>query len=89
MVTQQKRSANGVEILTALPCYRNMLHIANNSEFELYLLDKHFETIVNKIGSFLPVWPLQSQNIDLLTFSSITTKWYVVDRSNYTFSESL
>ena len=24
-----------------------------------------------------------------LTFSSITTKWYVVDRSNYTFSELL
>ena len=32
--------------------------MANYSEFELYLQDKYFETIANKIGSFLPFWPL-------------------------------
>ena len=30
-----------------------MLHIANYSEFELYLPDEHFDTIASKIGSFL------------------------------------
>ena len=30
-------------------------HIANYSEFELYLQDEHFETIASKIGAFLPV----------------------------------
>ena len=40
------------------PYHRNMLHIVNYSEFELYLQDEHFETIVSKIGSFIPVWPL-------------------------------
>ena len=34
-----------------------MLHIANYSEFELYLPDEHFETIASKIGAFLTVWP--------------------------------
>ena len=29
-----------------------MLHIANYSEFELYLPDKHFETIASIIGAF-------------------------------------
>ena len=32
-----------------------MLHIANYSEFELYLPDEHFEIIASKIGVFLPV----------------------------------
>ena len=66
-----------------------MLHLANYAEFELYLPDKYFETIASKIGTFLPVWPLWSQKNWPLTFSSITTKRYIVDRSNYTFSESL
>ena len=30
-----------------------MLHMANNSEFELYLPDEHFETIASKIDPFL------------------------------------
>ena len=29
--------------------------MANYSEFELYLQDEHFETIVSKIEEFLPV----------------------------------
>ena len=33
----------------------NMLHIENYSEFELFLQDEHLETIVSKIGAFLPV----------------------------------
>ena len=34
-------------------------HIANYSEFELYLPDEHFETIASKLDHFfLPVWPL-------------------------------
>ena len=37
---------------------KNMLHIANYSEFKLYLPDGYFETIASKIGAFLPVWPL-------------------------------
>ena len=41
--------------LTAYPCYCNMLHIANYSEFEMYLPDEHFETIASRIGAFLPV----------------------------------
>ena len=32
-----------------------MLHIANYSEFEMYLPDEHFETIASKIVAFLPV----------------------------------
>ena len=45
-----------------------MLHIANNSEFELYLQDEHFETIASKFGALLHVWPLRSQNLDLCLF---------------------
>ena len=66
-----------------------MLHIANYSEFELYLPDEHFETIASKIGPFYLFDPCRAKNNWPLTFSSITTKRYVVDRSNYTFSESL
>ena len=40
------------------PCYRNMLLIANYSEFEMYLPDEYFETTAGKIGAFLPVWSL-------------------------------
>ena len=56
------RNKNGrpmdTNFLTALPCYRNMLHIANYSKFEMYLPDEHFETIASKIGAFLLVWSL-------------------------------
>ena len=38
--------------LTSYLCYRNMLHIANYSEFESYVPDEHFETIASKIGAF-------------------------------------
>ena len=31
------------------------LHIANYSEFELYLPDENFEAIASKFGAFLPV----------------------------------
>ena len=37
-----------------------MLHTANYSEFELYLLDEHFETIASKIWSFLAAKKLTS-----------------------------
>ena len=36
--------------------------------FKIYLLDEHFETIANKIGAFLTVWPLKSQQLDLWPF---------------------
>ena len=53
MVTQQKNcQPMDTYFLTAYPCYRNMLHIANYSEFELYLPDEYFETIASKIGPF-------------------------------------
>ena len=62
-----------------------MLHIANYSEFELYLPDEHFETIASKIGIiFTCLTPVKPKNWPL-TFSSITTKRYVADRSNNTF----
>ena len=32
--------------------------MANYSEFELYLQDKHFETIASKIWAFVPDGPL-------------------------------
>ena len=35
-----------------------MLHVANYSEFELYLPDEQFESIASNIEAFLPVWPL-------------------------------
>ena len=42
------RQPMDTDFLTAWPCYRNMLHIANYSEFELHLRDEHFETIASK-----------------------------------------
>ena len=66
-----------------------MLHIANYSEFELYVQDEHFETIARKIEIFFTCLTSVEPKIWPLTFSSISKKRYVVDRSNYTFSESL
>ena len=48
--------------------------MANYSDFSLYLLDEHFETIASKIGSFLPVWPMWSQNVTFdLSFNNYET----------------
>ena len=44
-----------------------MLHIANYSEFELYLHEEHFKTIASKIGAFLHV---EDTKIIILTFTS-------------------
>ena len=73
------RGQNGqpmeTNFLTAYPCYRNMLHIANYSEFVLYLPDENFETIASKIGSFLPVWLLyRAKNLTFdLSFNNYET----------------
>ena len=52
------------------------------------LLAEHFETIASKIAEFYLFDPVKPKTWPL-TFSSISTKRYVVNRSNYTFSESL
>ena len=44
MVTQQRRSVNGHKLSHCI----TMLHIANYSEFEMYLPDEHFQTIASK-----------------------------------------
>ena len=50
MVTQQKWTLTfSLHNHVTETCYTSY------SEFELYLPDKHFETIASKIGSFLPV----------------------------------
>ena len=57
------RNKNGqpmdTNFLTAKPCYRNMLHIANYSKFEMYLPDEHFETIGQNLGIFTCLIPVE------------------------------
>ena len=64
-------------------------HPANYSDFSSYLLDEHVETIASKMDHFFTCLTPVEPKIWPLTFPSITTKRFVVDRSNYTFSESL
>ena len=45
-----------------------MLHMANYSEFELYLQDEHFETIASKIGAFLLFDPCRAKNLTFVLF---------------------
>ena len=51
-----------------------MLHIANYSEFELYLPDEHFETIASKIGSFYLFDPCRAKKLNFdLSFNNYET----------------
>ena len=63
-------------------CYRNMLHIANYSKFELYLPHEHLRPLPAKLELFYLFDPCRAKNLTS-DFSSITTKLYVVDRSSY------
>ena len=62
--------------------------MANYSDFALYLLDEHFETIASKIGSFYLFDPCRAKN---LTFDLSFYNYETVHRrqGNYTFSGSL
>ena len=60
--------------------------MANSSEFELYLKDEHFDTILQaKLEHFYLFDPFRA-TFD--PFFNNYTKQNVVDRSNYTLSES-
>ena len=68
-----------------------MLHIANYSEFELYLQDEHFETTASESGAFVfnLFDPCRAKNV---TFDLFFNNYETVRRryrSNYTFSELL
>ena len=91
MVVQQKRSAGNHWFAHCITMVTK--HATNGKLLTFYLCLKkeHFETIVNKIEAFLTyLTPVQIKTkLTLDIFSPITTKRYVVDRSNCTFSESL
>ena len=53
--------------------------LANYSEFELYLQDKHFETIANKLDHFYLFDPCKAQN---LAFGLFFNNYKTVGRSN-------
>ena len=97
MVTQQKRSANGhhfFHCMTMLP-----KHTTHSKLFWIWIVFTrrafwdHCQQNCTILTCLTPwtiltcLTPVEPKNWPL-TFSSITTRRYVVDRSNYTFSES-
>ena len=89
MVTQQKRSANGHWLhhcITMLP-----KHAAHSKLFWIGIVFTRrafWDHCQQNWTTFTCLTPVEPKNWPL-TFSSITTKRYVVDRSNYTFPVSL
>ena len=89
MVTQQKRSANGhwlSHCITMLP--KHATHSKLMWIWIVFTRRAFWDHYQQNWTIFTCLTPVEPKNWPL-TFSSITTKRYVVDRSDYTFSESL